>query len=330
MTSADANGLIGVDRVDVAVRGFAPVQSLLVSRAVAIRGVKFAALILLPAAALIACSLTVPADRQQCTVDSDCQSFATNAVCVSRICQAAPTVDAGEDAGEADPAWGCVGKVPVLPQNDSEPFQTQLTLFDFNKGPLVGLPLRLCRSQDTPCSAPVKELVTDAEGTVTLDIYTGFRGYVQSQPSEAHSTLVPFISYVPIINPKLPATLARVYLTAFDTGTIAGISLPLGVEVDYELGQIIFTARDCQNDLASDIVAFTAAATATSKTWYLDSNAQASVEQTQTSVPGVGGIFNVTKGVPTLKYERNAKRVGEQNIIVRPGTLTYVNLIPTP
>lgn len=160
------------------------------------------------------CSVVVDADRQQSAAAKDCENrgLGPNAECRASICVAADavTVDSGADAdaAEEDPMWGCLGNVrwpeeePAVAVGYAARFEGAIT-----QQAMPGLPVRGCRVTDPDCAAPVAgPAATDAEGIVQLSLYSGFRGFLDIQPTEAFPSLMPSRLYALPIPDKAVGT----------------------------------------------------------------------------------------------------------------------------
>jgi hypothetical protein len=296
-----------------------------------------AAAFLLPAG-LLACSLVVQAEREQCTKDADCLAHAPNAICVAHVCQpAVAPVEAGApDAATTDPdatttdPWGCLGHVVTQNEDHTAPVDFQFTFLDIAGNPLPDVSAKLCRFLDFGCQTPIGgPYVSDGQGTVTLPLYIGFRGYLDIAPTEAHPDLLPSIFYLPILDARFAAT-PHISATLGSTVQLNYITQQAGKPANPALGHIVYIACDCQPAVAADVTAQADPVVAETYPFYFDTNGVPSATQGKTAAMGTGGFINLTPGVVTLSYDHDGQRIGSQNVIIRQGSMSYVVAAPTP
>jgi hypothetical protein len=125
------------------------------------------------------CSLTVDADRVQCSKDADCAargSAFAESVCVASVCEA------------ADPRWACLGAANP-PAADDGPFTVTMHVRDLlNQSPVADVQADVCSKVDVACSNPLFTTPSDADGLVTLSVDAAFSGFVAFTSSQTVPT----------------------------------------------------------------------------------------------------------------------------------------------
>lgn len=238
--------------------------------------------------------------------------------------------DDAPDSGETeDLAWGCLGRVVNENEDRTMPVDLRFSFMGFLGDPLVDMPVKLCRFIDVGCQSPLGSFVTDAEGSVLLPLYMGFRGYLDIGPSEAQPDLLPTLLNLPLLNEQR-AKSPHFFANLGTKQQLTNITQQAEKPADPELGYIGIIASDCQGALAADVTPRLDPMNEEAYSFFFDQNGTPSLTQEKTSSNGNGGFINVAPGVVGLIYEHDGQRVGEQNVIVRPGTITYVSAEPTP
>lgn len=234
------------------------------------------------------------------------------------------------DAGPSDPRWGCLGAVQAEVEDPAAPLEVPFTFSDLGGNTLPNISVKLCRFIDVDCQSPMgAPYVSDAEGTVRLPLYRGFRGYLDIAPSEEHPELLPTVFYVPVINAQR-ANDPQFFVTLGSTLQLTSITQQAGKPTNPAFGHLVFIAYDCLTAPAAEVAARTDPRTEETYAFYFDSSGVPSTTQEKTAASGQGGVINLAPGVVVLSYDRDGQRIGSQNVIIRRGGMTYVTADPTP
>lgn len=282
------------------------------------------ALWLLPLlASFTGCTFVLSPDEAQCDVDADCsdRGFA-DATCVEGLCTAGT-------GGGSDLVWGCLGNVqePVADPSQTVALTVRLA-FASGGEPLDGGTVDFCDKLDVECTSMSpdfpKGLVPDSNGVVTANVRQGFDGFARIE----HPDIVPSRVYVgrPIVT--LPKVKEIQLLRPGEYSALANIAMG---NVDPTRGTAILLVVDCQGDSASGVQFTTPGADAQTLAFYLINQAPVA-SATATDRDGFGGFFNLPPS-PTLARATRASDnayVGESSFEIRAGTISYVQIAPTP
>lgn len=290
-----------------------------------------------------ACSLAVDADRKQCRTTADCigRGLPSNAVCSASLCTNPLTNQpligtSGDAASDAptDPIWGCLANPrPLPPEEPSAPYQYVTGLVDLvTNERIVGAPVKACKDDDPSCEAPFATTVSNEEGAVDLQLYSGFRGYLEVGSSDSTPSLMPTLIYAQPIPDKHTAKTAITYLRfLLTTGAFTYVAGSANKTVNPEYGHLFFMATDCRGLASEDLIARVETVTAETSTFYTDSSGTPSLTQAKTTKSGNGGYLNLPVGPLTVKLSRTSGAyVGTAQATIRKGTITSLTLGPTP
>jgi hypothetical protein len=272
------------------------------------------ALLPLVLAACAACSALVDHGRQQCYVDDDCRtrggSF-ENATCVDNVCV-------------ADPAWACVGQLS-WPPAESRKFNVTIHIRDLiTDEPTANVSARLCRKLDTTCAQPLPgDFLGNTLGDLTLRVDGGFDGYAEIRAPDKMPGLYFFyppiaddreIPFVPLFHPAI--------LNQFAT---LGMKMTLP-----DRGHILLIAYDCLRRPAEGVHLTSPNADDKSSTFYVVKSLP-SLQGTETDSSGRAGFINLPAGSVTVGSQLgDGRQVSNVSVLVRPGAITYLSLVPTP
>ncbi|HVH44679.1 MAG TPA: hypothetical protein VM925_20140 [Labilithrix sp.] len=298
---------------------------------------------------VVACSFVVGYDREQCITNTDClnRGLSARAICVDQVCTeppVTPPTDAAKvevDAPPEDPVWGCLGRVPPLPNVERTVPVHFVAQFQTLAGdPLAGLSVKVCNQLDVQCAAPHEGTpqLTNSEGLLDVTVYSGYRGYLDVETEldgGAFSTFMPSVSYIQPIPDKAkppPGDAGARFPTRLLTKEeVKYYAVVAGEEAKDEYGHLLYTAFDCQGNLAADVVLKAETVTADSAIFYIDEEGNPSLTQGKTGRSGAGGYLNLPSGSVGMTLSRsNGARIAQQNVIMRPGTITYTLFEPSP
>ncbi len=318
------------------------------------RNVAFAA----AAASAAACSLLVPLNEQQCSVNGDCASRGgefVGAVCLDQVCvKPAPVVDASTDSDapvdagltyDANDPWACLDFPPEV-TNASQVVIT-LNVFDALKSittagaqggsdftvlaydPVPGISVEACGLLDPTCGTPIAAPeVTDDAGEVTFDVEDDFSGFFQFNAANyLPSKLYPGNLQADAATFAPPAAI----LGTQETALLAyAIGVPMQTDPEAGVGHAFFQVYDCFDRHAAG-VAFTLAVDAGSDTvqWYTQNNLPSTTSK-ETDSLGAGGEVNVPEGAVTVTATLVASNrvIGSINTVISAGGTTFAWLRP--
>ena len=255
-----------------------------------------------------ACSLVLTTQNEQCASDGDCAArgpaFA-GTVCESRVC-VTKTVDAGVDAAAdaPDPVWGCLGSV-VFPPPKKPKVKISLPFYELiSKQPATDILVRPCARLDVSCS----NLPTLQDG--------GAPNYVPS---------------LAFFNPPPSDDAVYAALLLLTPSALTTLAATAGNTIDPKLGALFFVAQNCTGKAADGVSVNTDRTEATTKGFYLIKGLP-SETASATDAAGYGGFINVPTGYVRVNatVHDTGKPIGGTSVLVRPSTITYVYLVPSP
>lgn len=284
-----------------------------------------------------ACSFVVDANRNQCTTDADCAGRGlASTTCIDNVCG---TVDAGVvDASDpVDPMWGCLGKVPPPRAEDrSAPVPYTLRLYDpVLAGPLVGLPVAACETNDLECTTPVDgaEQKTDTDGLADVMVFNGFDGYLKVAPNADFPRIYPtFLPALPVPDTSADALpIRRKEWPVFEKDQLKLIALTLGGAAPKdEYGHLFFSSTDCLHAHAERTVVTIDVRSSDTYPFYTDESGVPSLALQATTKDGAGGFINVPSGPVVITVRKDeGQLISTRKLFIRAGTITQAFLPPS-
>jgi hypothetical protein len=260
-----------------------------------------------------ACSLTVDADRVQCSTNADCsargEAFEGSA-CIDAVCV-------------ADAKWACLD-TPVTRVPAPGPFRVPFVVQHLvTQAPLAGITARLCRRIDVTCKDPVsEELLTDAQGQVSFSVTSGFDGYAHFQGAEIIDGLYFF-------NPPVVSDQPVAAVSIGDADVMKLLAEQAGAAQKPERSIILLAARDCTGAPASGVTFTTSASDPEAKQFYSEQGLP-SGSALRTDSSGYGGLLNAAAGSVTFtaKVESTGRTLGQATLLARAGAITYGSVVP--
>jgi hypothetical protein len=257
------------------------------------------------------CSLSVDANRHQCSTDADCAERGAafeKSVCIDSLCQVAPQ-------------WSCLSKalpVSTLPG----PFHVKLQAMDIvRQTPLAGVTGKLCRKIDVNCATPDATQVSDSAGIISLDVTAAFTGYVWLTRDD----LMPGFYF---FNP--PVDRDTEGLTAQMAPPVVGglLAQQVGVTLDPERGLVLLSSYDCQGKAAAG-VSFKMDGAQGSSVFYAVAGLP-NTTVTSTDSQGYGGFLNVSPGTISVtgQLEEDNRELGRISLLIRAGSISYSRMVP--
>jgi hypothetical protein len=232
--------------------------------------------------------------------------------------------------------WACVGHVQWPHAKASVRHFTVALLGFFDGGlPQPGVTVKLCTVMDTDCSSNVSRGITDPNGIVRLTDSTdsingqhlGLFGYLQLSSPDLYPTTVYW--EFPLSEPE--GLLSTPILVA-SAGGWRGLLITLAnVTPDPELGHIAVVALDCLGNQAAN-VRFSARQGIGESAKLLYASDSALSPDGPTDSRGTAFFINVPPGLVEIDATPDATGQVSSHVtaLVRPGSLTEVNMAPTP
>jgi hypothetical protein len=258
------------------------------------------------------CSLLVDADRQQCTLDVDCQTDPSNAdaVCTEGVCQPNPT-------------WACLSTGVSLPVPDPKPARIVMQLRDLvTEQPQIGATARICHKLDVDCAAPLLTgLVSDSNGDLAVDTTVGFDGYVEVKARERMLGIYYF--YPPVTGDRtIPNVPLIREMDLMQFASLASRPITIG------RGHVMLGAYDCLGRPAEGVSLWSDNGDSQTTPFYSVKKVP-SVTATGTDSSGRGGIINLKAGAISVTGRIGDGRVlGTVGLFVRERAITYTSLFP--
>lgn len=289
-------------------------------------------------ALLAACSLILDTGAEQCSQDIDCANrgpkFA-GTKCINKTCVVADDsgmpMDSGVDA--FDPMWGCLGNVkpPSFPQpmvNVSVPLIDLVT-----QKPVTKMDAKVCSKTDVTCSMPMGPTVQpNAQGILAFMLPAGFDGYVDMKSTMIDDAGMP--AYLPSLiffNPPLTVDLIYLTIPLVSPQALGLLAAQFGNQIDPMMGGPFAAIADCQGKPAAGASITIDKEVDASRTFYFV-NGLPTESVNQTDKTGYSGFINIPTGIRNMTafVADSGKQIGRVSVLVRPSTLTYTVLPPTP
>jgi len=286
---------------------------------------------------------------EACAADADCKQMRDcMAVCDDSTCidqcwttyAAAQTLASAFTACRSTTCYAycadtlCFGKVEAK-QPEKEPYAVSLYLATTPDGnPVEGATIKHCANDDADCTNPLSTATSDGEGMASVLIPvspSGYEGYLEISGPTIRTVLFHGFRYTNLgaitgnyINPTLP--------TIFPQSTINLISSMGNVTVDDSRAIIFFSTRGCAEAPLGNVTVTTAASDAQTKTVYISGGMPSTTATMTTSSDGSGVLFNVptTSATTTVSGSFGGVTFSTLTVHVRPGTITTLDVVPTP
>jgi hypothetical protein len=239
------------------------------------------------------------------------------------------TGDADGDGGPVAPDWTCVGSV-VVPTPTETSVEFTGTIIDYvTSAPLEGATVKVCASDDLPCTTPLDTATTDAagQGMVTLPFgTTGFAGFFDVQQT-GYLPMLRWI-YPPMTTLPPPEAGAQAMLDTTTAGMMAAL---LGTTIDSARGELLVTALDCALLRAVGVSGEVDTADGSSMAFYI-AGSLPSATATETDASGTLGWLNLPAGPAVLTLHRadTGATVAQATLGIRAGAASMIALSPTP
>ncbi len=226
--------------------------------------------------------------------------------------------------------YSCIGNV-TYPEPTVDTYDVAFVLTDLMSGAGIdGALVAVCAFDDVDCENPLDEGLSMADGSLTITVPsapTGLGAYIQIV-AEGYPDV---LGYYPVPPGSTTYTSGDpTYLSMVSTQTLGLLSDMVGITPDPARGHVIFRFWDCVGFSAGGIVASVDTADASTKVVYL-AGGMPSETLTSTDDPGDGAIMNIPvgKAVVSGNVEADKAMLGKLNVIIRPGAVTAINVVPS-
>jgi hypothetical protein len=259
-----------------------------------------------------ACSLTIDADRVQCSVDADCAargSAFAGAMCLDQVCQ-------------PNAQWACLSRTPT-PSTTKGPFKVDvLAITDaVSQQKIAGATLKLCRKIDVGCQSPVLSTTTDASGAASFSIDATLTGYVEVSAAGFLPTLYFF-------NPPIDGNRTVPTIPISTELAHSAVLRTLGLTPDEGRGTVVMATVDCNGKTAADVAFSVSNMDSSSKVFYYVDGLPTAAAATTSS--GYGGVANVPAGAVTFNATvvKGGLALPPVSLVVRGGALSFSTAVP--
>ena len=235
----------------------------------------------------------------------------------------------GDSCGPACGSIGCVGAV-TLPAPAATTYTFSLVAKDYQTGNAVaGATIKVCDAADTACATPSATFTTAANGSVMVTApssASGLAGYLEVSGTGVVTTL----EFAQFANPAA-AVGSGLNAIIVSTATLSTITNLLGAMSDPTRGHIFFNSADCTGGAIGGIRVAATTTDTESVTAYIAGGIPSKTAMS-TDHTGLGGILDVPAGPVTVSSQiaSTSTRFGSEDVFVRAGAVTSVNVVPTP
>ena len=272
------------------------------------------ALLLALAACSLSCSVLIDTKKQQCVTDQDCANLGekfTDSICLNSVCTASP--DAGP-TGPLEPL-GCVEPAMSDQPRVALTFNVAFTAPPMDLQPFA---IKACGPIDYNCDSPLASVMVDNGENATLQVPTGFQGFLQITNPGGVDSLV-FLGR-PIVQDTHGYD-----LTIATQATVQGLGFATKTTIDPNLGIFVVTTRDCDRQPLSGVVVTT---DQEGPTGFYFQNMSPLKSLPATTSEGAAGFVNVPTVVVSVSAVYNGRKMTSNSALSRPGGITYVEIFP--
>lgn len=233
----------------------------------------------------------------------------------------------GGGGGDEEPEWCCLGAVEVAsPATATIDLGVRAVAFVTGSN-LDGLTVKACATTDTACASPVAQGITDAEGKLKLTVPTGdvgFDGFFDVTGGTIRPALV--FPFPPPVQDQDDVAVQLVTNSIYPL-----LQTSVGFTPDPARGDLVVLATDCNANQAPGVKVAASTADAESISIYVVGMAP-SVDATETDPSGIAGWFNLPAAPVDISATLaiDAAAIGTISVFVRPGSITYTTIPPTP
>jgi hypothetical protein len=272
-------------------------------------------------------------------------------VCISNGETSSTGATSSGTGGTLPAGWECLGKFKY-PDTMGMTIQQEFDFLDaLSQQPTMNVKAKLCGPLDGNCATPtMTNLKPDANGSLTVDIPQmpgfyldlvddsgGTGGAGGNGPLNRNS-----IAYLgsPIVVPPTKKTIRLI--TNAGLQQLAGI---LSANEDPTHGIAVVLTPNCNDVRSAGVIVTTTDVDAETQTYYFK-NSLPNKTATETDAEGAVGIFNLPAGTPgaprsstftsrlatpeCVANPTSCQQIGTATVFIRPGTLTYVHVGPSP
>jgi hypothetical protein len=264
------------------------------------------------------CTLSVDANRKQCSVDGDCadRGFAET-VCIDSLCRTAPPPP-------PPPEWSCINNPPPqsAPTGSTFKVKTRATNIANSALGVKQAQVRVCGGTDPGCSAPLfAPVIADDQGNVEFTVGANFAGYAEFSAEGYMSTLYFF-------SPPVRQDLNITSVQMAPPGVAGALTSLLQVELIPGRGLMLINVFNCNGLAAQGITFRSPTAVSDTVTFYADGSFPVK-DLVETQASGYGGFVNMP--VSSAQLYAHLAATGQQLLksvaLVRADTLTIARMI---
>jgi hypothetical protein len=265
------------------------------------------------------CSLTIDADREQCSTTADCKDRGgefTTSVCKDSVCI-------------ADPAWSCLSEDD--PTSDTSSSTKQLVVripvvSALTQAPLAGVSARMHHKIDVDAVNPLGDpVVSDEKGIIELKVEPGYDGFLSLTQADIGPSLYFFNPPVRKNETVAPVRLASPVM-------VSALFQQVGKTFDPTRGIVLLTAEDCTGAPAEGVTFTSSNSDASTQSFYsVDGLPTTSTQATDAS--GYGGLIGLAPGTLAVagsrKFgEKSAEKIGALSLFVKASVVSYSRMVP--
>ncbi|MBL8715316.1 MAG: hypothetical protein JNL79_04940 [Myxococcales bacterium] len=193
-----------------------------------------------------------------------------------------------------------------------------------NRNPLPAITVRACDPFDAFCTTIVTESATNTEGIVELALARQYEGYLKASAPGFAPGLLQF-GRPAVYQELLPYGAFFLYPTESLDGAFATAKL---TKLD-DHGHALVVVHDCALDPFVGVRLETPTSDGSTRTFYL-AGPTIDLARTETTSDGMAFVANLPVGQQIVRAFRGDQLVGEHPLEVRAGTVSWLDLYPSP
>ena len=160
---------------------------------------------------------------------------------------------------------------------------------------------------------------------------TPFDGYAEILPTVSDAGLPNYVPSLAFFSPPPSDDTIYAPLLLLSPASLTTLAATAGNAIDPKLGAVFFVAQNCAGKPGEGVSVTTDRTEATTKGFYLIKGLP-SETASATDAAGYGGFINLPTGYVRVNatVHDTGKPIGGTSVLVRPSTITYVYLVPSP
>jgi hypothetical protein len=227
--------------------------------------------------------------------------------------------------------FGCTGNVQFAKPDGVTNYMVTVSFHDINSmKPVTNLEVKSCNKLDPDCTGGTMPL-SSGGGVFTFSLPRAFDGFLQVRDLSQVDAGDEYISLLVFIYPPLDvggvSGMGDGGIPLFQRKAYTAIANQFGQPVDRDAGQLFTFAIDC-NQRPSEGVTAKLDVDASQQLYF--TGMVPSPMATMTDKAGQIGWVNVPAGLRVVKTNVRGVQVGSTPVFVRPDTLSFTSLPPTP